>query len=446
MKKKILYPFLFLAVCIIFFNGTSIETKAAQDEKFTTKITKIDKRINKGSSFDLSLSGTKKTPSWKTSNKSIGAIKKKSKYKYTVKGVKKGDCTISVKAGKTIWKLTLHVENPSLPSEKKVTAEKAVTLSMSGLTSSARPTWTLETGKTGILKMTPSANKHSATLIGLKDGTARVYVTVCGRSYTCKVSTSHTCSKHLIWKQISGKANCVQGQYCSICGKRYGSSTRNQHTNIWVTSKAATCTAAGTQTEQCKYCGKKTGKTKAINALGHQFEFIFTSNPTCGAEGKKVEQCKRCKEMRTTPIPATGNHIWDKGTVTKKATSSETGTKQYTCRVCGKTKTEVIPKTGSKANSGKAKIGKPKINAGNKAKKKIVVKWSKVKNASGYEVRCIYKKKVIKQKTVNKNKRKVTFSKLKKKKKYKVQVRAFRNIKNVRYYSEWRSKTVKVKR
>lgn len=449
MSKKIIYLFL----CFLLI-GLPIKPKAAADETFSAKKTKIDKRINKGGHFVLSLSGTKSTPSWKTSNKKVATITKKSKYKYTVKGAGKGDCTISVKAGKTTYKMTLHVENPSLDKTKSVTVEKPITLSMGGLTSSARPSWTLEANKGSIVKITPNANKHSVKITGLKNGTANVFAYICGKTYTCKVTVTHTCSKHLKWAETK-KATCKETgskkQYCTICNKtiKTESIAKTAHKYTYVTTKEATCTEKGTQAEQCSFCGVKSGKTKEINPLGHNYEYVYTVNPTCNADGSKVNQCTRCHDLKTETIPKTGKHSWNGGEVIKKPTTSEVGYKKFTCVVCGAVKTDEIPKI-AKSSSKKpvAKVSnavkKPKLKLKNKSKRKIEAKWTKVNKISGYEVECLYKGKVIKSKTFKKLK--YTFKKLKKKKKYTIRVRAFRNKGNVRYYSPWTKKTIKVKK
>ena len=97
-----------------------------------------------------------------------------------------------------------------------------------------------------------------------------------------------------------------------------------------------------------------------------------------------------------------------------------------------------------------------KLTVKSKAKKTIVVKWNKVKNAKGYQVQVStkrnFKKLIVNKKSVKKNKITVKNKKLKKGKKYFVRVRAYATYKNSKgvtkkAYSSWNKKlrTVKIK-
>ena len=97
-----------------------------------------------------------------------------------------------------------------------------------------------------------------------------------------------------------------------------------------------------------------------------------------------------------------------------------------------------------------------KLTVKSKAKKTIVVKWNKVKNAKGYQVQIStkrnFKKLIVNKKSVKKNKITVKNKKLKKGKKYFVRVRAYATYKNSKgvtkkAYSSWNKKlrTVKIK-
>ncbi|HBA96502.1 MAG TPA: hypothetical protein DCZ23_00180, partial [Lachnospiraceae bacterium] len=91
-------------------------------------------------------------------------------------------------------------------------------------------------------------------------------------------------------------------------------------------------------------------------------------------------------------------------------------------------------------------------SAKSKAVKKLTVKWSKNKKASGYQVRISTTKSFKNtttdvKKTDSKNKSTKTIGKLKGGKKYFVQVRAYRLYNDEVYYSAWSSsKSVKVKK
>ena len=68
-----------------------------------------------------------------------------------------------------------------------------------------------------------------------------------------------------------------------------------------------------------------------------------TTAPTCEGEGVKTYNCIMCNDAtKTEPIAATG-HSWDAGVETTAPTCTAAGVKTFTCTVCGETKTEEIP-------------------------------------------------------------------------------------------------------
>ncbi len=85
-----------------------------------------------------------------------------------------------------------------------------------------------------------------------------------------------------------------------------------------------------------------------------------------------------------------------------------------------------------------------------KKKKKLTLRWKKVKNAGGYEIWLSYSKnfkKGLKKFTIEKNKTtSKTISKLKSKKKCFVKIRAYSIVNGKKYYSSWsKVKSVKIK-
>ena len=183
----------------------------------------------------------------------------------------------------------------------------------------------------------------------------------------------------------------------------------------WTITKAATCTATGTQTGICSVCGKT--ETQTINALGHDYSTNWTTDKaaTCGAAGSKSHHCTRCSAKKdVTAIPATGDHKFGDWETTKAATCTATGTKTRSCPDCGKVETATIAKTAhtygntvvkptytaqgytlhkcsvcgaSKKDTYTAKLTLAKIG-GFKVKAKdstsITLQWNKNNSASGY--------------------------------------------------------------
>ena len=83
----------------------------------------------------------------------------------------------------------------------------------------------------------------------------------------------------------------------------------------------------------------------------------------------------------------------------------------------------------------------------NKKGKKAVIRWKKVKGASGYQIAYAVNKKFKKKKTKSVTKTTVTLKKLKKKKTYYIKVRAYKKIKGEKVYGKWSNvKKVKIKK
>ena len=76
----------------------------------------------------------------------------------------------------------------------------------------------------------------------------------------------------------------------------------------WTTTSetAATCTTAGSKTEECSVCHKV--NTTEIPALGHSYgEFVQTTAPTCTEKGEKTSTCATCGDIKTAEVAATGH-------------------------------------------------------------------------------------------------------------------------------------------
>ena len=111
----------------------------------------------------------------------------------------------------------------------------------------------------------------------------------------------------------------------------------------------ATCVKGGYWEGTCKTCGQKVEVPDGTepDLTKHDYEgqeWVTTKEATCGAAGEKVLHCKRApndpSHDKTEMIPATGKHTWDEGKVTKAPTCTEEGEKTFTCTGCNETKTE----------------------------------------------------------------------------------------------------------
>ena len=134
---------------------------------------------------------------------------------------------------------------------------------------------------------------------------------------------------------ISGSGSSRWGKvtYGGVTGyiNLYYSVTTSEHQwGGWSTSKAATCTASGTQKRTCG-CGKAEEKT--IAAKGHSYgSWKTAASATCTAAGTEQRTCSNCGNKETRSTAATG-HTYKNETVTP--TCTEGGCTKHTCTKCG---------------------------------------------------------------------------------------------------------------
>ena len=204
-------------------------------------------------------------------------------------------------------------------------------------------------------------------------------------------------------KHKGGTATCTQQAVCTECNREYGDTDATNHGETEIINvKEATCTEEGyTGDKICKDCKAVLETGSNIEKTAHKFE-----------KGK----CMYCGAIDESYEGGTTNPLEGEST-----TMSESD----------KLKAEVIANTAIINNS---QIG------GWTSKGKISVKWSKIHNASGYDVfvtKCGTKfgkkpYKTVKKPyiTISKVKRKI----LNKKRNYKIKVRAFRMVNGKKVY------------
>lgn len=213
------------------------------------------------------------------------------------------------------------------------------------------------------------------------------------------------------------------------------------------------------------------GKTHAYGT------YTVVTKATFGKDGVKEATCKNCEVIKTEAIKAidspalskvsyTYNGKSKKPTVTVK-NSSGTVLKSgvdYTVsyakgrKSVGKYKVTVALKgssyDGKKTVAFKINPKGVKVSKISNAKKAFTVKWKKPsseyrKQMTGYQIRYSISSKMTKAKTITVKGTKATSKKIKKlkaKKKYYVQIRTYKTVKGVKYYSSWSAKkSVKTK-
>ncbi len=204
---------------------------------------------------------------------------------------------------------------------------------------------------------------------------------------------------------------------------------------------AATCNSMGkTAGSHCADCGKVIVEQNwiAVNPNAHDWDSGVTTPATCKAKGKIVYTCANCGKTEEVELPIDPNaHVLS--TTSKAATYFAAGYKnRKVCKLCGK-----VVSAGTKiAKKVLAKPTKSTVKAG---KGQFTVKYKKVKNATGFQVRYRIKGKWI-VKTFNTKKNASKVIKKLAKGKYTVQIRAMVKKGSKKAYSKWaKAKKVTVK-
>ena len=165
-----------LAVISAVILMTTMLIPAFQASAASVKLNKTKIVLVVGQTYNLKVSGTKKTPKWSSSNKKIVSVTKKG----VVKGLKKGTATITAKIGKKKYKCKVTVEAPKLSSTKKtVTAGTSFALKLNGTKRTVK--WY-------------TSNKKIATVSSkgvvktLRAGSVKITAKLGGKSYVCRLT------------------------------------------------------------------------------------------------------------------------------------------------------------------------------------------------------------------------------------------------------------------
>ena len=290
-----------------------------------------------------------------------------------------------------------------------------------------------------------------------------------------KIAKEATCTTPAKYYLLCDTCNEVTEDTKEV-GKPNGHSFTNKDSGK--VKDEATCTSPAIHYVQCDNCDEiSTDKTIEIGSTdAENHGNIVLKNDkkaTCKDEGYTGDEyCEDCgKLVKTgTKISVTNEHTWDAGKVTKAATCTQAGEKTYTCSVCGATKKEIIkktehewaPRTETKVsgkdvvtttkktydqcsvcksvrnmktvNSVRIKTPSVTLKAG---KKSFTAKTKKLSGINGYQIRYSVKKNMKKSKTVTTKKTSKTVKKLISKKKYYVQVRAYKTVNGKKVFSSW---------
>lgn len=292
-------------------------------------------------------------------------------------------------------------------------------------------------------------------------------------SRTCKNDADH---KETAAHTASKAATCTAAAICKDCCESYGS--KLGHAEVTDKAEAATCTTTGlTEGKHCSVCGTVTLKQKTVLAKGHSYgAYVTTKKAAIGTAGTQTATCAHDKSHKLTKtIPAAktptlsatkytyNGKVKSPKVIIKDANGNTLSSADYTITMpsgrknVGTYKVTIKGKgnyTGTITKSFKINPKGVTISKLSKAKKSFTVKWKKPsakyhKQMTGYQIRYSTSSKMTKAKTVTVKSAKATskkISKLKAKKKYYVQIRTYKTVKGVKYYSSWSAKkSVKTK-
>lgn len=122
-------------------------------------------------------------------------------------------------------------------------------------------------------------------------------------------------AEHIYESMVTTEPTCVvdgvMTYTCSVCGDSYTEIIPATGVHAYkgeVTDP--TCVEVGYTTYTCAMCGDSYVADE-VEALGHTYDGMVTTEPTCGADGVMTYTCVRCGDSHTEAIPATGEHTFD---------------------------------------------------------------------------------------------------------------------------------------
>jgi len=155
--------------------------------------------------------------------------------------------------------------------------------------------------------------------------------------------------------------------------------------------------------------------------------------PTCTEKGYTLKMCSICGETTKTDYTFAKGHkaVTDKSVAPTFKKEGKTAGSH--CSVCGAI---ITPQKTV------AKLGSPKFSKVTGAKKAFTAKWATISKIDGYQIRYSLKKNMSSAKTVKVSKTATSkkIKKLKGKKTYYVQIRAYKTINGKKVYSAWSAK------
>ena len=192
--------------------------------------------------------------------------------------------------------------------------------------------------------------------------------------------TTHTFGDWVITEEPTCTTTGTQTRTCSVC-KKVETQTIEAlgHTEVTDKAVAATCTKTGlTEGIHCSVCDAVIKAQEVVPATGkHSFgNWKITKAATCTAEGTQTRTCSGCGKVETQTIAKTAHKYVN--TVVKPTYTAQ-GYTLHKCSVCGTNYKDTYT-----AKLTLAKVTGVKL--GGRAADALRVNWNKDVNASGYIV------------------------------------------------------------
>ena len=195
-------------------------------------------------------------------------------------------------------------------------------------------------------------------------------------------ATGHTEVTDKAVEATCTKTGLTEGKHCSVCDaviKAQEVVPAKGHTEVVDKAVAATCTKTGlTEGKHCSVCDAVIKAQETVPATGkHSFgDWKITKAATCTAEGTQTRTCSGCGKVETQTIAKTAHKYVN--TVVKPTYTAQ-GYTLHKCSVCGTSYKDTYT-----AKLTLAKVTGVKL-AG-RAADALRVNWNKDVNASGYIV------------------------------------------------------------
>lgn len=217
-------------------------------------------------------------------------------------------------------------------------------------------------------------------------GSAQITAAIGGKTASVSVTVSHNPGDWVTTKAATCGAAGSRSQVCTQCGVVLATEAipaTGLHDYVTKTDRAATCTAAGQSHQECSVCGYKTGY-KTISALGHRYgPFKVKKEASISRTGIKTRACRRCdytqdrsiaKKKPTIKLAKTTLTVGLKQTVSAPKVTYQNGDKIRSWKSSNKSVVTVNSKgkiTGKKAGTARITVT---LKSGKKATLKVTVK------------------------------------------------------------------------